>query len=170
VWGHGGSGEIGSQPEFCRTPQGYDVWCSTVPFPVTDPAFTGIPQPTLTSLTLSPTTVVGGASATGTVTRQYSCTTASAQPTIDPPSQASDALTVKRAEYSASKRELRVEANSTLSGQTLAVYVTATNERVGTLTGHGTRYSGPLAWPSNPQSITIRSSGGGSVTTAVGLK
>ena len=101
---------------------------------------------------------------------QHSCTTASAQPTIDPTSQASDALTVKRAEYSASKRELRVEANSTLSGQTLAVYVTATNERVGTLTGHGTRYSGQFAWPSNPQSITIRSSGGGSVTTAVGLK
>jgi hypothetical protein len=228
-WGFSGSNELGSlPPEFCRTPQGYEVRCSTVPFAVTVPQTTGTPLPSLTSLTLSPTTVAGGASSTGTVTlgeaapaggaevrlstssisasapasvtvaagrtsatftvttsavssvsvtatitATYNGSTASEPLTIDPRSQtppASDTLTVRRAEYTTSKRQLRVQVNSSSSGQTLVAYVNSTKEQIGTLTPQGSLYTGQFSWPSNPQIITIRSSGGGSITTSVSAK
>jgi hypothetical protein len=84
---------------------------------------------------------------------------------------AADRVSVTRAEYRASKRELRVEATSTSSSATLQVFVTATNALIGTLqnTGGG-RYSCQFIWPMNPQQITVRSNQGGSATRAVTLK
>ena len=64
----------------------------------------------------------------------------------------------------------KTERAHDLALRTLAAYVTSTNERIGTLNGRGTRYSGQFDWPVNPASITIRSSGGGSVATEVTLK
>jgi hypothetical protein len=79
-----------------------------------------------------------------------------------------DTVSVKRAEYTASRRELRVEATSTSGSATLRVFVTGTNQLIGTLTNQGGgKYSGRFSWPSNPQKVTVRSSLGGSATRAV---
>jgi hypothetical protein len=63
------------------------------------------------------------------------------------------------------------EASGTNSSATLNVYVTSTNELIGTLRNEGGgRYRGDFSWPSNPQGITVRSSAGGSATRGVTLK
>jgi hypothetical protein len=80
-------------------------------------------------------------------------------------------LSIPRAEYTASKRELRIEATGTNASATLKVYVAATGALIGTLTNNGGgKYGGQFAWGSNPQSITVKSSLGGSATKAVTLK
>src|SRR5262249_20229306 len=77
----------------------------------------------------------------------------------------SDTVAVTRAEYTVSRKQLRVQATSTSSTATLTVYVTATGQLIGTLTNNGGgKYSGQFAWPSNPQQITVRSSLGGPAT------
>jgi hypothetical protein len=81
-------------------------------------------------------------------------------------SSATDTVTISRAEYTSSKRELRVEASSSSSGATLRVYVTSTDELIGTLSGG----KGEFSWPSNPGNITVRSSLGGSASRNVTLK
>ena len=68
-------------------------------------------------------------------------------------------------------RELRVEATSTSSSATLRVYVTGTNQLIGTLTNlGGGKYGGQFTWPSNPQNVTVRSSSGGSDSRDVRTK
>jgi hypothetical protein len=77
-------------------------------------------------------------------------------------------VTITRAEYSSGGRELRVEATSTNSSAVLRVYVTSTNELIGTLSNNGGgRYAGRFTWPSNPQNVTVRSSLGGSASRNV---
>ena len=98
--------------------------------------------------------------------------TRTASLTVNPtPPPASDTVTITRAEYDASKRELRVEATSTNLNTTLTVRVTSTNQVIGTLanTGGG-KYRANLSFPSNPGIITARSAAGGSVTSVVTLK
>jgi hypothetical protein len=74
-----------------------------------------------------------------------------------------DTVTITRAEWSSGR--LRVEATSTSSTATLRVYVTSTDTLIGTLTNDGGgRYRGDLAWATNPGSITVKSSLGGSAT------
>jgi hypothetical protein len=83
----------------------------------------------------------------------------------------SDQVTVTRAEYDARKGELRVEATSSDPSATLEVYVTATQELIGVLDSQGNgRYAGRFSWPTNPQTITVVSSSGGSDTVGVALK
>ena len=66
---------------------------------------------------------------------------------------------------------MRVEATSTASNVTLKVYETSTGDLLGTPTNNGGgKYHGQFSWPTNPQSITIKSSLGGSATTMVVLK
>jgi len=82
-----------------------------------------------------------------------------------------DTVAIQRAEYTASKAKLRVNATSTNSSAVLKCYVTSTGALVGTLTNNGGgKYSGQFSWPSNPQSITVRSSFGGQATRTVTLK
>lgn len=82
-----------------------------------------------------------------------------------------DVVDITRAEYAADKQELRVEATTTGQGATLTVYVTSSGDRIGTLRSlGGGKYGGQLSWPVNPESITVRSSLGGSDTSAVTLK
>jgi hypothetical protein len=51
------------------------------------------------------------------------------------------------------------------------VYVTGTNQLIGTLTNlGGGKYGGQFTWPSNPQNVTVRSSLGGSASRAVTAK
>jgi len=83
----------------------------------------------------------------------------------------SDTVSIQRVEYETRDQELRVEATSTSSTATLEVFVTATNQRIGTLTNNGGgRYSRTFTWPTNPQNITVRSSLGGSASSSVTLK
>jgi hypothetical protein len=89
-------------------------------------------------------------------------------PTRTPTPAAADTVTISRAEYSTGNRELRVEATSTSSSAVLRVYVTATNQLIGTLNNDGGgRYSGRFSLSSNPQNITVRSSLGGSASRNV---
>src|SRR5215203_2700233 len=84
---------------------------------------------------------------------------------------AADTVAIQRAEYTASKAKLRVDATSTNSSAVLKCYVTSTDALVGTLTNNGGgKYSGQFSWPSNPQSITVRSSFGGQATRTVTRK
>ena len=86
------------------------------------------------------------------------------------PAQA-DTVAVTKAEYTASKKVLLVEATSTSTSATLQVFQTATNQLIGTLTNNGGgKYTGQLSWPTNPQNITVKSSLGGSSSKAVTLK
>ena len=82
-----------------------------------------------------------------------------------------DSVSVTRAEYDGGKRELRVEATSTSSTATLKVYVSSTNELIGTLANNGGgKYSGQFTWSVNPQNVTVKSSLGGSGSRAVTAK
>jgi hypothetical protein len=82
-----------------------------------------------------------------------------------------DSVAITRAEYTVSKRQLRVEATSTDPGATLTAYVTSTGATIGTLTNDGSgRYRGELNLATNPANITVKSSGGGSASRATVAK
>jgi hypothetical protein len=84
---------------------------------------------------------------------------------------AADTLSITKAEYAAGNAQLSVEATSTSSNATLQVYAASTGALVGTLVNDGGgRYRGQFSWPSYPQTITVESSLGGTVTGAVALK
>ncbi len=84
---------------------------------------------------------------------------------------AADTVSIQRAEYIASNRILRVEATSTRTNATLQAFVTASGQLIGTLVNNGGgKYSGQLNAATNPQNITVRSSFGGTATSAVVLK
>jgi hypothetical protein len=53
---------------------------------------------------------------------------------------------------------------------TLTAYVTSPGQLIGTLVNNGGKYSLQVSWPSNPQSITVRSSAGGLATKAIAAK
>jgi hypothetical protein len=87
------------------------------------------------------------------------------------PAPTADSVSITRAEYETAKSALRVEASSTKSTATLQVFVTATNQLIGTLTNNGGgKYSGQFTWSTNPQNITIRSSLGGTKSGTVTVK
>ena len=82
-----------------------------------------------------------------------------------------DTVTITRAEYRTSNAQLRVEATSTNASATLQVFVTSTNQLIGTLTNTGGgRFRGQFSWPVNPQTITIRSNFGGQATRVVTVR
>ena len=95
--------------------------------------------------------------------------TQSASLTVRPVSvPAADTVAITKAEYMVSQRRLRVEATSTNSSVTLTAYVTSTNATIGTLTNDGGgRFRAELTFPTNPGTITVRSSAGGSAIRAV---
>ena len=81
---------------------------------------------------------------------------------------AADTVTITRAVYSRSS--LTVQATSSDPAATLQVFVTSTDELIGTLTQRGTRYSGRFRLPANPEMITVKSSSGGSATAVVTVR
>jgi hypothetical protein len=128
----------------------------TVPAGQTSTTFPVTSQPVTTTSTSSIAATFGGA-------------TRSAVLTVNPATQATDSVSVQRAEYDG--ESLRVEASSTSSTVTLRVLVTSSGALIGTLSNDGGgRYRGELSWPSNPQNITVTSSGGGSASRAVTAK
>jgi len=107
-------------------------------------------------------TLSGGA---GGVTRSVNLTV-SPQATPAP-----DSVAITRAEYQAGNRRLRVEATSTVATATLQVFVTSNGQLIGPLSNEGGgRFRSEFTQPVNPQSITVRSSSGGSATLAVTLR
>lgn len=92
-------------------------------------------------------------------------------PAPTPTPQPADTVSIARAEYVSNKTELRVEATSTDANASLQVFVTSSNELIGTLNNQGGgKYKGQFNWPVNPQNITINSSSGGSDSANVPLK
>lgn len=130
---------------------------ATVPSSVTVPA-----GQTNATFTVSTTSVTSSRSATISATANGATKTATL--TINP--IATDNISIARAEYDGGKRVLRVEASSSSSTATLRAYVSSTNQLIGTLSAG----RGEFSWPTNPQSITVRSSLGGSATRTVTAK
>ncbi|HVG30465.1 MAG TPA: FG-GAP-like repeat-containing protein [Pyrinomonadaceae bacterium] len=115
---------------------------------------------------VSSTTSVTISATLGGVTRTSTLTVNAPAP---PPS--ADTVAITRAEYESAKRSLRVEATSTRSTATLQVFVTSTGQLIGTLTNSGGgKYAGQFSVSSNPGSITVKSSLGGSATRALAVK
>jgi hypothetical protein len=83
---------------------------------------------------------------------------------------AADTVSISRAEYEVAKNTLRIEATSSRSNATLQVFVTSTNQVIGTLANNGGgKYSGQFNW-SVTQNITVRSNLGGAASRAVSAK
>jgi len=145
---------------------------ATVPASVTVPAGATSASFAVTTRAVTASTAVGITASYNGVARAATLTVnpASAPPPPPPPPQ-TDTVAVQIAEYASDKRELRVEATSTNSSAVLRCYVSSTGALIGTLTNDGGgRYRGQFSWPSNPQSITVRSSLGGSATRTVAAR
>jgi hypothetical protein len=84
-----------------------------------------------------------------------------------------DTVAVESAVYTNANHLLRVRAASSVkaiarNAPTLRVYVTSTNELIGTLSGNlDGSYSGDFTWATNPQTITVRSTLGGTAELPV---
>jgi predicted secreted protein len=136
---------------------------ATVPATVTVPAGATSANFTVATKTVTATTSVVISATGGGVTRSATLTVNRAA--------AADTVNITKVEYTASKSSLLVEATSTSSSATLQVFVTATNQLIGTLTNNGGgKYTAQFSWPTNPQNITVKSSLGGSSSKAVTLK
>jgi hypothetical protein len=109
---------------------------------------------------------------TGGVPTPTPTPTPTPSPTATPtPTPAIDTVSITRAEYRSSNAQLRVEATSTNASATLQVFVTSTNQLIGTLTNNGGgRFRGQFSWPVNPQTITVRSNFGGQATRVVTVR
>jgi hypothetical protein len=122
-----------------------------------------------TSASFTVTTTPVSVSTTVNISATYAGLTKTATLTVMPPVTA-DTVAITLAQYRLSTKKLSVQATSTSATATLKVYVTATDQLIGTLKNNGGKYSGQFSWPSNPQNITVRSSLGGSATRAVIVK
>lgn len=92
-------------------------------------------------------------------------------PPTPAPTPATDTVSITRAEYEGAKTTLRVDASSSKATATLQVYVTSTNQLIGTLTNSGGgKYSGQFTWSANPQNVTVRSNFNGAASRAVSAK
>ena len=90
---------------------------------------------------------------------------------IAPSNAQGDTVTIQKAEYESSKKELKVEATSTSPTATLTVSVTATRQVIGVLTNKGAgQYAGTFILATNPQSITVTSNLTGKAIRTVELK
>ena len=94
-----------------------------------------------------------------------------ATPTPTPTATVADTVSIGRAEYETAKRNLRIEATSSRTNATMQVFVTSTNQLIGTLTNNGGgKYSGQFSLSVNPQNVTVRSSFEGSASRGVTAK
>jgi hypothetical protein len=150
----------------------HDTTVATVPASVTVPAGA-------TSTTFTVTTKVVCcqghwsiiSASSGGITRQQTINVNPGSVNPPPPPPGTDSVSIQRAEYTVSSKSLRVEATSTKSTATLKVYVSSTDVLIGTLSNKGGgQYSGQFTWATNPQTIVVRSSLGGSATRSVTAK
>lgn len=128
-----------------------------------------------TKATFSVKTNVVTTSTTATLAATYGSAlpaTGTAKLVINPPPvQAADRVAIQAAEYRTSKRQLTVEATSSNSSATLTVSVAATGQIIGVLSNRGGgRYDATFSVATNPQTVIVKSSLGGSASRAVTLK
>lgn len=111
-------------------------------------------------------------STTVTISASYNGVTRTTMLTILPPgSPPPDTVAIQTAEYDRGKQQLSVAATSSQASAKLTVHVAATGELIGALAGDGSgRFKGQFNWPTNPSSITVKSSAGGSATASVVTK
>jgi hypothetical protein len=116
------------------------------------------------------------ATGTATISATLNGVTRSATLTINPaattpPPPSTDSVSITRVEYETAKRALRVEATSSSSNATLQVFVSSTGQLIGTLSNNGGgQYRGEFSVSTNPQSVTVRSSQGGTATRTVTVR
>ena len=97
--------------------------------------------------------------------------TATASLIIAPPAAAVDTITITKADYVISKKQLVVQATSTSRTVVLTVSATDTGEVIGLLTNKGAgSYAGTFNLAAGPQSITVTSDLTGTATRAVTFK
>ena len=136
---------------------------ATIPASLTLPAGVVSASVILTTNSSAPSSTVTISASYGGVTKTVDL--------IVSPQAATDTVSISRADYTASKRELRVQAMSTNRTAVLKVYTADTNDLIGTLSNRGQgRYDGQFLWPENPQNVRVKSSLGGSATKAVSLR
>ena len=138
-----------------------------VPASVTVPA--GLSSATF-SVLANPATTFTNVTITGTYGNAIP-TSASASLVIAPPPVAVDTITIQKADYVVSKKQLNVQATSTSQTALLAVTVTSTGELIGYLTNKGAgSYAGSFIVATNPQNITVTSDLTGTANKAITLK
>ncbi|HEX7315080.1 MAG TPA: hypothetical protein VF297_14225 [Pyrinomonadaceae bacterium] len=128
-----------------------------------------------TGVTFSVKTNAVTSSTTATLAATYGSSlpaTGTAKLIVNPPAaQPSDTVSIQRVEYVSSKRELSVQATGSNASATLTVYVAATGQVIGVLGNRGGgRYDRTFSVTTNPQTVVVRSSLGGSASRAVSLK
>lgn len=135
---------------------------ASVPASVNIPAGATSGAFTITTSSVSSTT-------SSVISATYNGITKSSMLTINPNAPApSDTVVIQQVEYRTGSREFRLEATSSNSSAVMKAYVTSTNALIGTLSNNGGgRYSMRTTLSSNPQSVTVRSSLGGSATRTV---
>lgn len=128
---------------------------------------TGVTFGVRTNAVTTSTTATLAATYGGTLTSN-----AAAKLVVNPPAaQAADTVAIQRVEYVSSKRELSVQATSSNASATLTVYVAATGQAIGVLSNRGGgRYDRTFSVATNPQTVVVKSSLGGSASRAVSLK
>lgn len=127
----------------------------------------------LTSASFNVQTNAVTAFTTATLTATYGTpqSTQTARLVVAPPPTAVDTVSIQKADYVVSKRQLTVQASSTSQTVSLAVTVTATGELIGYLTNKGAgSYAGTFTSAASPQNITVTSDLGGTASLAVKLK
>jgi hypothetical protein len=131
-----------------------------VPAGLTSASFPVQANPVTTFVTVTLTATYGSIPSTQT-----------ARLVVAPPPAAVDTVSIQKADYVVSKRQLTVQASSTSQTVMLTVTSTATGEVIGVLTNKGAgSYAGTFSLPASPQNITVTSDLGGTASRAVTLK
>lgn len=126
---------------------------------------------TSASFPVQTNTVTAFTTATLTATYGSIPSTQTARLVVAPPPAAVDTVSIQKADYVVSKKQLTVQASSTSQTVMLTVTSTATGEVIGILTNKGAgSYAGTFALPASPQNITVTSDLGGTANRAVTLK
>ncbi len=155
-------------PTFTPTPTQVSA-TATPTFTPTPTQASATATPTFTpTRTPTPTQIAATATPTRTPTLAPTATPSPTRTATGAP--AGDTVRITRALYRTSQGTLLVDATSSGSNAVLKVYDTATGALIGTLTLKGTTYSGTFPLPAAPQNVTVRSSLGGSATSAVSVR
>jgi hypothetical protein len=110
---------------------------------------------------------------TATLTATYGTipSTQTARLVVAPPPATVDTVSIQKADYVVSKKQLTVQASSTSQTVMLTVTSTATGQVIGVLTNKGAgSYAGTFPLAASPQNITVTSDFGGAASRAVTLK
>ncbi len=89
---------------------------------------------------------------------------------LTPTTSATDSVTITAATYTTRRKSLQVQATDSNPAASLQAFITSTDSLIGSLTKKGQGYNGTFSLTTNPVSITVKSSLGGSATKAVTVR